>query len=185
MVFTPYVTGGQWVNGCGCGPNIGGCGCSTLSEVYLPGPVGDIEFVKIAGVTIDPARYRVDDGDRLVAVDPTLVWPVDAGIEFVVSYYRGMAPNELTRSAAGYLAAEFYKSCTRDTSCRLPKRVTQVTRSGTTYEVDPGLFSDGLTKIPEVDALILMLNPNRLKQGSRVVSPDSRRQPRRQTWGRY
>lgn len=190
---TPYITGGEWVNGCGCIPS--SCGCGNLSEVILPGPIGDIEYVKIGAEIIAPTRYRVDEGNRLVSIDPTLRWPSSQNLmasvgdpdTFAVSYYRGMAPNELVRSAAGALAAEFFKLCTADKNCRFPRRVKEVTRGGTTYEVDVSLFADGLTRIPEADFVIRQLNPNLLKSQSRVTSPDAHRRGgvRRQTWGRW
>lgn len=192
--ITPYVTGGQWVNGCGCSPVA--CGHGSLSEVILPGPIGDIEWVNVNGEIISPTRYRVDNGNRLVSTDPTLRWPSSqdftAGVgdpnTFSVSYYQGAPPNELVRAAAGALAVEFYKLCTKDKNCRFPRAVKQVTRGNTTYEVDVTLFADGMTRIPEADLVIRLLNPNKLKQAPRVTSPDARRGAgavRRQTWGSY
>lgn len=189
---TPYITGGEWVNGCGCIPS--SCGCGNLSEVILPGPIGDIEYVKIGTETISPTRYRVDEGNRLVSTDPTLRWPGNQNLAaavgqpdtFAVSYYQGMAPNELVQAAAGALAAEFFKLCTADKNCRFPRRVKEVTRGSTTYEVDVALFADGLTRIPEADFVIRQLNPNLLKSVPRAISVDSRsRRPRRQTWGAW
>lgn len=188
LAFTPHITGGNWVNSCGCGT--GDCSCGSLDEVFLPGPVGAIESVKIDGEIIDPTRYRVDEGNRLTSLDPTLVWPgcqdmtsgPDDEGSFIVSYYRGAAPNEMTRFAAGMLAVEFYKACVNDSKCRLPRGVRTVTRGGTSYEVDTTLFENGYTGIPEVDAVIRMYNPNRLKGGARVLSPESRANGRRTTW---
>ena len=188
--FTPHISGGQWVNSCGCG-GAGDCGCSRIDEVILPGPVGEIVSVQIDGVEIDRSLYRVDEGNRLVSLADDLRWPVCQNLSaapgepgsFVVTYYQGAAPNELTRYAAGVLAAEFYKACTGAKGCRLPKGVTSVTRGGVSYEVDTGLFENGLTKITEVDAVIRIFNPNALKQASKVYSPDAGARGRRQTWG--
>jgi hypothetical protein len=185
--FTPHISGGNWINACGC--SAGDCSCTALDEVILPGPVGDIQWVKIDGETIDPSRYRVDNGDRLVSLDPTLVWPSCQDMaasdseegSFAVSYYRGSAPNELTRFAAGVLAAEYYKACMKK-SCRLPAGVTQVARGGVTYEIQTGLFPNGATGIAEVDAVIRIYNPHTLKSPPRVLSPDRSRTPRRSTW---
>lgn len=75
-IFTPYVNGqGIWVNGCGCS-NANDCSCGRLSEVILPGPVGEITQILIDGQSIAPSRYRVDNGNRLVSTDPTLTWPL-------------------------------------------------------------------------------------------------------------
>lgn len=188
--FTPHVSGGQWLNSCGCIG--GGCSCSHVEEIILPGPVGAIESVKIDGVTIDPTRYRVDNGNRLVSTDPELIWPTcqdmsampDAAGAFSVTYYQGAAPNEMTRYAAGLLAVEFYKACSGG-KCALPAGVTQIVRGGTTIEIETGLFQNGYTGIKQVDAVIRMYNPHGLKAAPRVVSPNSGRPARRPTWGAF
>ncbi|QUE25327.1 head-to-tail adaptor [Microbacterium phage Fizzles] len=190
-IYTPYVTGGVWVNGCGCGPSA--CGCSDSRVIELPGPVGAIERIDIAGEVIAASRYRVDNGNLLVAVDPELVWPLTqdqdaapgAPDTFTITYYRGMAPNELVRSAAGALAAEFYKACRADKNCRFPRKVKEVTRNGVTYEVDTAMFTNGVTNVPEADFVINMLNPSHLKYRPRAISPDMNRRPRRPTFGAF
>jgi hypothetical protein len=191
-MFTPYITGGQWVNGCGCGQRTRDCGCDLLSTVYLPGPVGGIESVTIDGAVVDASKYRVDNGTELVSLDPDLKWPTcqnmaasdDAEGSFTVSYYRGMAPNELTRNTAGILAAEFYKACNDDKGCRLPRNVKTVTRYGTAIELNPDLYAS-LMVIPEIAMLVNLLNPNQLKQAPRVLSPDGPPRPRQTTVGRW
>lgn len=183
--FTPYVTGGTWVNACGCGPT--GCSCSDRRDLILPGPVGAIEKIQIGTDVIDSGRYRVDNGNILVSTDPDLLWPLAQDIyaapgtegTFVVTYYRGMAPNELTRSAAGALAAEYFKLCRGSgKDCRFPRKLKTVTRGSATYEIDTTLFENGLTGLPEADALINILNPYRVKSRPRVISPDAGRRPR-------
>lgn len=186
--FTPHISGGNWVNSCGCGT--GDCSCSSVSEVYLPGPVGAIESVRIDGELVDPSRYRVDNGNRLTSMDPNLVWPVcqdmrtssDEIGSFAVTYYRGAAPNEMTQYAAGVLATEFYKACTGDSKCRLPRGIRTVTRGNASYEIDSTIFENGLTQIPEVDAVIRIYNPHLLKSAPRVLSPDGPTFGRRTTW---
>lgn len=188
-IFTPYVTGGTWVNACGCGPS--GCGCGDRRDLILPGPVGAIERIQIGAEVIAPSRYRVDNGNILVAIDPSLVWPLaqdvyaEPGAEntFTVTYYRGAAPNELTRSAAGALAAEYFKLCRGSgKDCRFPRKLKTVTRGSATYEIDTTLFENGLTGIPEADFLINTLNPYRAKSRPRVISPDAGRPVRRTTF---
>jgi hypothetical protein len=189
-IFTPHITGGVWVNSCRCG-SVSDCSCgSSLSAVILPGPVGAIESVVLNGELVDPTKYRVDNGNELISLDPDIVWPscqnMTADLEsdgtFAVTYYRGMAPNEMVNSTAGVLAAEFYKACTGG-KCRLPQNVKQVVRYGVTIEVNPDLFSSMMV-IPEVAMLVNVLNPNQLKQAPRVLSPDGPSRPRMQTWGR-
>lgn len=187
-IYTPHISGGQWVNSCRCS-SARGCDCRSVSEVRLPGPVGGVEEVIVDGIVRDPATYRVDDGGYLVSLDPDAPWPLCsdplAGDEdegsFLVTYYRGAAPNELTRYAAGLLATEFYKAC-QGGKCRLPAGVTTVARQGVTYEIQTGLFENGYTGIREVDAVIRIYNPHGLKQAPRVLSPDSPARARRTTW---
>lgn len=186
----PHINvNGQWVNSCGCSSRTA-CGCSTLSEVILPGPVGGIESVYLDGELVPPAAYRVDNGNRLVSLDSAYVWPgcqdLAAGPQeagaFSVTYYQGAAPNDLTKFAAGLLATEFYKACT-GSKCGLPTGVTQVVREGVSYTIETGLFANGFTGIRQVDAVISVYNPNGLTQAPVVVSPESRRRsPRRTTW---
>lgn len=178
--FSPYVNRqGAWVNGCGCG---GDCGCGSLSEVILPGPVGRVEDVWLYGEVVSPSRYRIDNGNRLVSTDPTLVWPSCQNLmqdaqgdeAFAVRYYRGSAPNELTLWAAGLLAVEFFKACQGDSKCRLPQGIQTITRQGITYEIQTDMFSEGKTGIREVDTLVASLNPYNLRQRPVIASPDTR-----------
>lgn len=188
--FTPHMQGTDWVNSCGCG-SADDCNCGPLSEVILPGPVGDIVQVTIDGVVLDPSTYRVDNGSRLVRQDGQR-WPscqnmsLPAGAEgtFTVEYYRGAAPNEITRYAAGVLAAEFYTACTTTTGkCRLPRNTVNVIRNGVTMELNPNMM-ESIASWFEVAPVIEMFNPNRLKSAPRVLSPD-RGRVRRQTWGAW
>lgn len=185
VAFTPYVTGGAWVNGCGCASD-SSCACVELESVYLPGPVGDIVSVKLDGVAILPINYRVDDGTRLVNLDPGTPWPTcqpegaDPDEGLVVTYYRGAAPNSITNLAAGVLASEFYKLCMGDSKCRLPAGTVSVVRGNTAIEIEPDL-SLALRRIPQVAAVVDIYNPNGLKSPPRVISPDVR-DARRPTW---
>ncbi len=117
------------------------------------------------------------NGNRLVRTDGEK-WPVcqDLTVDdehgFTVSYFRGMAPNPMTKRAAGVLANEFLLACQGDPACRLPYNVKTVARQGETYDFTERDFLDGDTGIPEVQALIRMLNPNQLKSPVIVASPD-------------
>jgi hypothetical protein len=185
-IFTPHLTGGNWVNSCGC--TSGDCGCTTLSEAILPGPVGDILAVRVDGVVQDPSTYRVDNGNRLVSLDPDRPWPLcqDMSLDpdeigvFEVSYYQGAAPNTLTSYAAGVLANEYVLACKKDSKCRIPRNATTVTRGGTTIELETDVRK-ALMRIPEVASVVSIFNPNGLTSPPRVLSPTTRR-PRRTTW---
>lgn len=189
--FTPHISGGAWLNSCGC-TEAGDCSCSSISEVILPGPVGGIESVTIDGVILDQADYRVDGGNRLVRQDGGS-WPIcqdmskspadpDQEGVFEVAYYQGAAPSDMIRYAAGLLAFEFYQACIGK-NCKLPRNVTNVARNGVTYDLEVGLFEGGFTRIPQVDAVIRIYNPHGAKSPARVLSPDAPARGRRQTWG--
>lgn len=175
--FNPHITGGSWVNSCGCKPS--GCSCTMLSEVILPGPVGGIESVMIDGVLLPTTAYRVDNGSLLVRLDgepwpdcQDMNAPADGEGAFAVRYYRGAAPNIMTNRAAGLLAAEFYQACAGN-DCALPNSVVGVVRQGVEYELEPTDFPEGKTGIKAVDALIRIYNPYKRKAPTRIASPDA------------
>lgn len=186
--FSPHLLDGAWVNGCGTCTN--DCGCGELCEVILPGPVDAVLEVKVDGLVIAPADYLVYDHRSLVRVDSELCWPYcqdlgEADTEpgtFSVRYGIGTPVPAAGLYAAGVYACELLKGCS-DLPCRLPRRVTQITRQGITYSLlDPLDFLDkGLTGLYEVDSWIRAVNPAGLARGARVYSPD-RRPPRRKTW---
>jgi hypothetical protein len=185
--LSPYVSGGQWFNGCGC-TSSADCSCSSLCEIVFPSTIGSIVSVWMDGALVEKSSFRVDNGNRLVRVDGEC-WPAcqDMAINdpaeggLWVTYYPGIAPNDLFRYAAGVLAVEFYKACSGK-DCRLPSGVTNITRAGISMELSPGTFPGGMTGIPEVDAIIRIYNPYGLKSPARALSPD-RRVGRIQTWG--
>lgn len=187
--FSPFIgVNGRWYNSCGC--PAADCSCVQLCEVVLAGPVGGIEEVWVDGAVLSPTAYRVDNGNRLVRTDAGC-WPTcqdmrqDAHGEdsFSVRYYQGAAPDALSKYAAGLLAAEFYKACKNDKTCRLPAGVRSVSRQGVTYEIQTDMFSEGTTGIREVDAVVATYNPFGLRSRPVISSPDFRR-PRATTWGR-
>jgi hypothetical protein len=174
-LLQPYISNGKWYNGCGCKTD---CSCTTLCEVLLPSEVGGIEQVWLEGAVLDPSAYRVDNGNRLVRTDGEC-WPscqdmnedAEGPSAFSVSYYPGVAPNDLLRYAAGILAAEYYLACS-GRECRLPNGVTTIARAGMTITVNSNMFDQGGTGITEVDSIIRIYNPYGLRSRPRVMSPD-------------
>ena len=184
-LLDPTVRDGSWVNvSCGCTTP---CSCTYVPTVVLPGPVGRIEEVTIDGVVLDPGSYRVDNANELVRTDGQ-DWPAcqdmtaDCGEvgSFCVTYVRGHVPDEVGCWVAGMLAQEFAKACTGG-KCRLPSGVTTVSRQGVSFQIASGAFPGGLTGIKEVDAYIMLFNPNHLTQPATVYSPDLKG-PRVTTW---
>lgn len=172
--FYPYLdNSGTWRN-CACS---GGCSCRPRCEVWLPGPVDSITSVTQDGVTVDPAAYRVDNRSWLVRTDGGC-WPEYADLStdtnrFEVTYQRGEPVPAVLIDAAETVACEFAKALTSQ-DCRLPARITSLTRQGVQMSA---LDTDSLTRrgfigIPEVDQVIFAFNPFGLRSRPRVITPD-------------
>lgn len=183
--YTPWIalpTSG-W---CGCDrPTV--CGCPTPSYVTLPGsPVTSVEQVVVDGVTLGATQYRLIDS--MLIRDDGGTWPccqdlAAAGTEpgaWQVSYTWGAEPDAAGRYACAVLACELWRAGPGSTSggggCRLPQRVTSITRQGVTMALlDPmAMFPDGMTGIPEID---LWLGAQRYGQAHRpatVMVPGAR-----------
>lgn len=173
----PYIQGGQWYNvGCGCS---GGCSCTSLSRVWLPPRADSIIEVKLDGVVLPDTSWELQQG-YLVRTDG-LQWPMCQDMTepatevgtFQVTYRQGRRVPAGGNLAAGALACEIAKACA-GLECRLPDRVTDITREGVTMTMlDPQDFLDnGLTGIREVDQWLAAVNPFRQKSPSQVWSPD-------------
>ena len=176
--WLPYVLDGQWYN-CACGMGLG-CLCEPACQIYLPGPVAGVSEVRLDGVVVDPATYRVDDRRWLVRTGVGNCWPmgqdynVDSGPgTLFVDYTRGTALPSVLASAAGTLACEYAKACV-GLECRLPAYITGLSRQGVDFTaVDPMFLLDrGFTGLWEVDGLIRDLNPGGLTHRPRLLSPD-------------
>lgn len=173
--FMPYLdTGGRWNNLICPGGQ-----CRPASEVWLPGPVAGIAEVRVNNALVDPAAYRVDDQSYLVRQDGG-AWPVsqDYGVDstsststFVVTYARGVPVPAAGAAATGVLAVEFLKACV-GSACRLPARVSSLTRQGVSMQAAQTTIKDGMTGINEVDNWIYSVNPYKRAQATRVYSPD-------------
>lgn len=176
--WTPYINaGGEWINF--CGHTTADCSCSELCAVQLPGPVGRLDEVKVDGVVLSAANYRLD-GDKLIWTGAgACPWPTCQDLNkadtevgtFSVTYVNGYPPDSIAAYAAGLLACQFYSACTTG-KCSLPPGVVTVVRQGVTLQVVSGSFPGGMTGIREVDAFITMWNPKGRLAPSRVWSPD-------------
>lgn len=182
----PLLLDGVWRN-CLCGTS--SHECKPTCEVKLPGPVDQVIQVLVDGVVVDPDLWRVDDQQWLVRTDGEC-WPrcqnfdadPPAADTFEVTIVGEMPPQVLL-DAAGTLACEFAKSCTADRSCRLPGRLQSITRQGVSAnftDID-ALFARELTGLPEVDAVIIALNPYGHKQRPFFFSYDTSPRARQTT----
>jgi hypothetical protein len=177
----PYLWGGVWYNGCGCGDR---CCCAPRCEVILDGPVSSITEVLVRGDVVPDDEYRVDVAGgsyRLVKLTDGC-WPTcqdfdqgqDGADAFAVTYTRGaQVPTSLLR-ATGLLACELGKAIV-GAPCALPQRLSSLTRQGVTAEfvateLDVSTFQTGIN---EVDMVIRALNPSQRTRPPVVISPDS------------
>lgn len=164
------------------------CGCQYLDEVNLTDygywPIRWINSVKVDGVTLDPARYRVDDWKFLVRLPVTTehaYWPrcqnlLKASTEvgtWEIDLQYGQDPPALLKNAAALLAGEMLKSFI-GAPCNLPNRATSVSRQGVTMNlVDTRALAEGKTGLYLVDLAIAAFNPKKLQSSSLFWSPET------------
>lgn len=139
--------------------------------IALPGPVAGVTEIRINGAVLDSSNYRVEDGKWLVRMGGGS-WPCDE--DFTVTYLNSHPVDEMGSHAAGVMAAEWLKLLTTDgkKNCRLSASATSVSRQGITMELTTGMFPEGVTGIPEIDAYLMLFNPFGVKVAPRVYSPD-------------
>jgi hypothetical protein len=189
-------------NGCGCGQVLSRGhvvesgwplwgwywhreGACWPSQVALPGyPLREITEVKIDGVAIDPAGYRLDDRRYLTRLN-NLIWPRCQNLTlpdtedgtWSVTYTYGQEPPLIGQAAARQLACELYKAC-NEQECALPAGTTRVVRQGvvierlafTAWGLQDRIWRTGLTL---VDAFLNAHNPHRLMSRPAIWSPAS------------
>lgn len=146
------------------------CGCGASPYVKLIAPIAEVHSVVINGETLAGDEYEVISGGYLRRKEGS--WPVCSGMDFIVDYSSGYPVSLEGQHVAGLLAEEFLRGFADQDKCRLPRGVTEISRQGVTITIDSGLFPDGQTGIPEVDAFIFLWNPNGLRTRPRVYSPD-------------
>lgn len=171
-----------------------GCGCGGVSEVSLGGwPIVDVSEVMLNGVVLPEANnWRVDDYATLVRIADAdgnrQVWPCWQRLDLAateddtwqVTYQYGTAPPAMGVRAAASLGCQLALSCSPETvgggECRLPERVTSITRQGVTAVVlDPFSFLDnGRTGIYDVDLFLAAANPGGVTRRGTSTSPQSR-----------
>lgn len=181
--WVPYLLDGSWRNAAW-----GGGSCPPAEQVWLPGPVDSVTEVKIDGVVLPAAAYRVDDGHWLVRQDGG-AWPqwqnlnLPAGVAgtWTVAYQQGSQVPRGGEIAAGALACEYAKG--RSTgSCAISRQAQSISRGGVTFEVMPEEPSDALTGVAVTDQWLRAVNPGKLRQRPQVTSLDVPT-PRTTTWG--
>lgn len=175
--FYPRMIDGKWAN------------VGYYEDVVLPAnDVTAITSVKINGGLVDPGLYGLRDRKVLYAKRQPdgsyLQWPTyyndphadsSAPSTMEIVYVHGAAPPPSMVTAAALLSWEFAVAWTPDCTagCRLPQRVTTITRAGVTFAIiDPlSVFEKGMVGVPDIDALIQSVNYGETRQRSFVGRP--------------
>lgn len=190
--YGTLITGASWYGACSCNRSQR-CGCTRLSEIRLADVVSEVTQVRVDGVILDPSLYRVDDWKMLVRLpdaDGTNAgWPCCQRLEldatenetFEVTFTHGALPPAPLVQAAMELACQIVLGCEGSDECKLPQRVTSVTRQGVSFTLlDPQTFlTQGRTGLYSVDLAIATYNPKGIQRRASAISPDVPRPWRR------
>ena len=164
-------------------------------RIHLPGrPVISVESVKINNKEVEGWRLESKAHIRLPQECLGYLWSSSGWSwtgqgrledflaasncrrEVVVEYTYGSPPPEAVDKAIKALACELDKAYSGDDGCRLPARVTSISRQGISMTIlDPQDFlENGKTGLIEVDLIISAFNPKQAKSRARVYSADYR-----------
>lgn len=184
----PALVNGNWYN-LTCGACTGGCSCSVVHEITLPGgPVVSVYEVKVDGNVLPSTGYRLDNWRQLVRLggEP---WPLCNDLNYPDSYPGtwsvtlgyGQPVPVMGRYAVGELAYQIILACMGDECCKLPYNVRQVARQGVTIDYPDvrdlmGVGRDGAAVnrlgLYYCDLFIDAANPAGLRAKSRPYSID-------------
>lgn len=183
-----WLTGQQWTGGgcrteetfsdyaCSCGApraSWGWCwSCATPLRLRLRHDQRvQVEQVTAGGQLLDPAAYYVD-GEWLTAANCAGWTPC---VTVVAVYSWGAPPPAAARDAVIELGRELLKSRLRLPGCKLPERVTTVTRQGVTMTMldAQDFLRAGRTGFYYVDLLLAAVNPRGLRRRASVWSPET------------
>jgi hypothetical protein len=173
----PFLFAGRWFNA-GCAS---ACCGQAACAVVLRGPVHSVDEVLVGEETIPASAYRVDvtGGTWLLVRTDGECWPLCQNFvagegetgAFVVTYGLGRPLPSALQVATALLACEYAKALTGG-ACKLPSRMTRLSRQGVEVELEPPEPGDGKTGIREVDAVIASLNPSKRQRPPVVLSLD-------------
>lgn len=165
-----------------------GCSCGRLTSLWVSYPLVSVEKIMVGGVELDRSAYRLEGTHRIVRTDGG-VWPswqdtsvdVDNESSWGIQAVVGHPVPTGGRIAAGVLACELAKAACDDKSCRLPKRISSITRQGVAMTMldDFEGLDEGRTGIWLIDSWITsFIKP---PATASVVSPDAWLAGRRNT----
>lgn len=133
-------------------------------------PVTSIETVSIGDVElVAEDDYVAELPAGLVTRTGGLEWPADGTAR--ITYTHGIMPPIGGQRSAALLAVELGKSWSGG-KCRLPERVTNVSRQGLSYDL-AGADSGWGTGIWSIDSWLLSVNPHKQSRRASAWSPDA------------
>lgn len=120
---------------------------------------------------VDPAEYQVVDRAYVRPVVGAS-WTPCSNVE--VTYQAGASVPEAGLRAARVLGNELLKARCNAEDCRLPDRVTSISRQGVSFTVldAQDFLKDGRTGLYEVDLFLKAANPNNARKRAGVFTPD-------------
>ena len=144
------------------------------------GPVHQVFSLKADGVEIPRDSYSLRNNSYLVKKGRNGYWDFCSTHEFEVTYEYGANPPIAGIEAAIDLGNEMILAFDGSDLCKLPQRITSMTRQGISINVaDPEeYFADGRVGIYSVDMFIKAYNPSKAKKKSKVFVPGAPRQER-------
>lgn len=165
--FNPLIINGAWINMV-CGACTDDCSCTFSQALDLTegAPIASVTEIWEDGQKLDPTAYKVINKQKILRTDGK-GWPFCQRLDLPLSqpntlgvlYQYGEAVPAGGDLMTAILARELARSCTGG-ACRLPGRVTQVSRDGVSMTLDPTLiFKLRMTGLPEVDQWIASVNP--------------------------
>lgn len=144
------------------------------------GPVHEVYSLTADGKEIPLDTFTIRNKSYLVKNGRNAYWDFCSTHEFVVKYKYGANPPPAGVDAAIDLANEFLLAIDGDERCRLPERISSISRQGVSIHVsDPQEYlNDGRTGIYSVDMFLRAYNPSKAKKKSKVFTPNALRQER-------
>ena len=137
-------------------------------------PVLELTDITISGVPMDVDHFAVYDHSFIAPNSTGCVDTCFDPCRAVVTYRWGTKPPPIGKMAALELADQFVKAVECPSECKLPERITSVSRQGVSFQVfDPQDFmNEGRTGLYTVDIFLKTVNPDRAQKRARVFSPD-------------
>lgn len=167
------------------------CCCEVDSIDLGLWPITSIDAIRMDGEEQDPDDFHIDEFHLLVRSTSQAPWPVCSNLwaesggaydtdpyrpSFEVTVTHGVEVPHVLERAARTLTCELINDACAG-QCKLPERVTSISRRGMSVEVasSQDLLGDKLTGIYVVDLAISTLNPTKMQSPSFVWTPQLRR----------